>query len=158
MDMNILRTKVTNAVVSRQRSADAVQDAALACLEHASEHGDVSELKRLVNGIGYGKLVLTAWIKAHSPIQTGKKDSNGDTTFTCSGWKEEGAFDLIGAVSIRWDMFGKESEPKPLNLDAVIHYLKLVANNDGKSKRVVSDEAREAARSALKAIEAVKVA
>lgn len=152
MDMNILRTKVTAAVVARQRSADMVQDAALACLEHASQCGDTSELKRLVNGIGYGKLVLTAWIKAHSPINTGKKDSNGDTTFTCQGWKEPTAWNLEGARGIRWDMFGKESEPKPLNLDAVIHYLKVVANTDGKSKRPISEEAQVAARKALAAI------
>lgn len=154
MDMNTLRNAVTEAVVSRQRSADKVQQAALYCLEHAAGCGDTSELKRLINGIGYGKLVLLAWIKAHSPIEKGKADPNGDTTLKCEGWKDASKWRIDEARAIRWDCFGKESEPKPLDLKGVIHYLTVVANVDGKSKRPASDEAREAARKALAALQA----
>ena len=146
MDMNTLRTMVTEAVVATQRSKDKVQAAALACIEHASLHGDVSELQRLSNGIGYGKLVFKRWVEAHSPIKFGKAKNN-DFVLTCKGWKD-GGFDLAGLKSTRWDDFMRESEPKPLTMDNVVHYLKLVA--DGKKK--ASPEAQEAAIKALAAI------
>jgi hypothetical protein len=75
---------------------------AVECLKHAAEHGDVTVLERLVNGLrnrGDGKAHvyvtgLTAWIRTFSPIMV-KKDGNwGLRSKDSPDYK---AFDVVSA-------------------------------------------------------------
>jgi len=152
------RTMTTAAVVSMHKGKTDVHRALIADLAQTAKHGDTSDLQRLVNGIGYGKLVLKKYIEAHSPVKFAKL-KNDDFKLTAKGWQEfEWDFRKIEKgledMNKRWDNFAKESEPKPYGVDDLMTMLKRVANDDGKSKRPISIEAKLAAKKALAAIEA----
>jgi hypothetical protein len=126
-------------------------------LDHTREHGDYTAILPLLNGLpnGVRKQGIVAWLSHFSGKQLTARLDNKTKAWVCdlAKQRDEGLFDITGAMAVTFGDFTKEPEPTTLTLALLIKMLEKRAtsdelNKDGSPK--VSPEARDMASKMVK--------
>jgi hypothetical protein len=134
MAVSSLKVRVTNAISAARNGSKAQHELLVDLLRHAEQHGDYTELARLVAGLadtGYRIKALVAWVSAHSPINFGE-DENGAVTASIPKKAERRRPYLIAeAAEVPYWRFTAENAPKPIDMVKLIMSLAKKAQSDG---------------------------
>ena len=128
-----LKVRVTNAINAARNGSKAQHELLCDLLRHAEQHGDYTEMVRLVAGIadtGYRVKALMTWVSAHSPINFGE-DENGAVTASIPKKAERRRPWMIAeAAEVPYWKFTVENAPKPVDMVKLILALAKKAQGD----------------------------
>ena len=120
--------KAIDSIARRGKALDLdIQVAALSCLNHHNEHGDITLLNRLWNAMPRGsrRKSLTDWILHFGAVQANTADDKKENPFADA--RKIKALDLAGATETPWFEFNRpKSEDEVTEFDFVGALEKLV--------------------------------
>jgi hypothetical protein len=147
-DSKTLSATITKIATAGRKLDTAIHQAAVSCLWHAREHGDVTLYNRLTDAMPKGSRVkaLHVWAAAFAPISVGQKGAA-----LAKGWQAD-QFKLDEAEATPFWEYTTEKNPAPLTVEKLVAWLKSRATSDDEAK--VTPEAREAAAKMLAAFQA----
>lgn len=138
-----LKVRVTNAINAARNGSKAQHELLVDLLTHAFEHGDYTEMVRLVAGIadtGYRVKALQTWVSAHSPINFGA-DENGQITASIPKKADKRRPWLLAeAAEVPYWKFTVEAAPKPVDMVRLILALAKKAQGDAELVEHTPDE------------------
>lgn len=150
--MNIIQNKgelnqaIRNILHTGRALDEQIHQAAVSALWHAREYGDPGFFERLCEAMPKGSRVegLKFWAKAHSPLTVKENGRWGIKKASPEAWKIQAAI-----AKPFWD-FSKEKKPGNLSAEALINYLRKVAEGDfvndkGETTKKVDKKAQELA-------------
>lgn len=131
--------KAIDSIASRGKKLDRdIHIAAVSCMAHHAEHGDVTLINRLVDNMPKGSRVnaLREYIMAYGKVQW-------DAENNCFKHDREGTFDREGAIENAWTEFKPEPTYKPFDaVKAISQIVKRVQDADAdKGDRVTAEQA-----------------
>ena len=167
MNIQILNQDQCGRAITRiARAAGKIQalihQVAVSTLVHARDHGDVSLIERLLNGLPNGQRVkaLAFWYAHFSGNQLTAKDVNGKFTVSVVKGRDQDKFNVEGAAMISFAELTKESKPgKTFTMEQLVKKLTAWANEEGEFENgepKVDDRVRDAAATFLSQIENAK--
>lgn len=167
MDIIILNKEQCGRTITRiARAAGKIQSlihqVAVSTLVHARDHGDVTLIERLLNGLPSGTRVkaLAHWYGHFSGNQLTAKDVNGKFTVAIAKGRIEAGFNIEGAAVVTFADLTKESKPgKTFTMEQLVKKLAAWANEEGELENgaaKVADDVRDAAATFLAQIEGAK--
>jgi hypothetical protein len=134
-----------------------IHQVAVSTLVHARDHGDVSLVERLLNGLptGQRREALAYWYSHFSNGKLTAKAANGKFTVSIAKAKDRTGedFNIEGAALVSFAELTKESKPgKTFTMEQLIKKLESWANEDGEyedGKPKVAQDVRDAAANIL---------
>jgi hypothetical protein len=167
MNIQILNKDQCGRAITRIARAGAkiqalIHQVAVSTLVHARDHGDVTLIERLLNGLPNGQRVkaLAYWYAHFSDNQLTVKDVNGKFTVGIVKGRDETAFNVEGAALVTFAELTKESKPgKTFTMEQLVKKLTAWANEEGELDNgapKVADDVRDAAAKFLSEIEGAK--
>lgn len=109
MELKTLKTKIANIKSSGAKLDNNIQEAAIGCLEHIEQHGDVRILNDLWNAMPNGsrRNALGLYVLEFGKVRLNTGKDKEQNRFR---YNKNGTTNLEGAIAIMWSSFKKEPD------------------------------------------------
>lgn len=113
---------ITTIGKSGQKMDALIHQAACSSLVHASKHGDVTLMSRLVNSMPRSarREALIYWTSQHSPLVWTKGAEGNPSAFRLNKGKKAREFNISGACNTPFWDFSPEKNPAPFTIDRLV--------------------------------------
>lgn len=115
--------KAIDAIARTGKKLDAdIHTAAVSCLNHAEQHGDVTLCTRLVNAMPKSsrRKALVVWFVKFGPLAFNEKEK----AFKVAKGKEVKQYDIEAAAETPFFDLTAERNPEPYTLDKLVGFIK----------------------------------
>jgi len=136
MDIKEINRNIGSIKKSTHNMQDKIQVTAIACIEHAIEHGDYTQFCRLVDAMGNGvrKSDFIYYVQSFTPLNWNNKKQ-------CFNKPRKGgrSYMLAEANQVTWYEFTKDKKVKPVDCDKVFNLTneEIIAEYNKRQQKIV---------------------